>query len=138
MTNFVNACESLARKEQKRRHNKVALNISCVYGITGACQQHTLERVMDEKQKTKLFWDFDFQTDETSEHRRLDRVTFKQDKQLCQIIDVAVLGGQYMKMEEREKIDKYGELRTEIAKMQQLRKSKRLSLLLSEIKFNNS
>lgn len=76
---------------------------------------------MDEDGKAKIPWDINFQIDRIPVNRRLDMVTFRRDKNKYLIIDGTIPGDQLMK--EREKIDKYGGLRNEIAKMWQLQET---------------
>lgn len=123
VTHIVSACKTLAQKEYKRRHDKVCLNLHWLlcqkYGYeTGdKWYEHTPEKVLDDPDKPKLLWDFDFQTDRVIEHRRPDLVLFKREEKECFIIDVAIPGDHNIIAKQTEKILKYSELKVEIARM---------------------
>ena len=66
-------------------------------------------------------WDFSVQTDHVIEARRLDLVVIDKKKRTCKIIDFAVPGDSRIKEKEKEKIEKYQDLRRELQKIWNVR-----------------
>ena len=60
-------------------------------------------------------WDFSIQTDH--EARRLDLVVVDKKRKTCKIIDFAVPGDNRTEEKEKEKIEKYQDLRRELQKI---------------------
>ena len=65
----------------------------------------------------KLLWDFNIQTASYVQARRPDLVVIDRKKGQCFIIDIAVPGDSRVGEKEREKVDKYQDLRREVAKL---------------------
>ena len=65
----------------------------------------------------KLLWDFDIQTDHLITVRRPDLIVINKKKRTCEILDFAVLADHRIKLEEKEKKDKYLDLARELKKL---------------------
>ena len=61
-------------------------------------------------------WDFSIQTDHVIEAQRLDLVVVDKKRRTCKIIDFAVPGDSRIEEKEKEKIEKYHDLRRELQK----------------------
>ena len=73
---------------------------------------HRPEKVT-ENEKVKILWDMKIQTDKILEHSRPDIVVFEKEKRTCKIVDVASPFDTRVVEKEREKVDKYQELKYE-------------------------
>ena len=62
-------------------------------------------------------WDFSIQTDHVKEARRPDLVVVDKKRRTCKIIDFAVPGDSRIEEKEKEKIEKYQDLRRELQKI---------------------
>ena len=62
-------------------------------------------------------WDFSIQTDHFIEARRPDLVVINKKRGTCKIIDFAVYGDSRIEEKEKEKIEKYEDLRRELQKI---------------------
>ena len=83
---------------------------------------HKPEGVM-ESEGTKLLWDFNIQTDKEIQARRPDLVAVNGKDNQCFIIDIAVPNDSEIFEKEKEKIEKYQDLRREIAKLWSIKTS---------------
>ena len=77
-------------------------------------------------------WDFSIQTDHVIEARRPDLVVVDKKRRTCKIIDFAVPGDSRIEEKEKEKIEKYQDLRRELQKIWNLR-VKIMSLVVSSL-----
>ena len=59
-------------------------------------------------------WDFNIQTDHVIEVRRPDLVVVDKKERSCKIIDFAVPGDSRIEEKEKDKIEKYQDLRREL------------------------
>ena len=122
INHIVSECKMLAQREYKRRHDNIARNIH--WELCGELDidrakkwyEHQPEGV-SRKGNTKILWDFNIQCDHEIEARRPDIVVVNEDAKECKIIDVAVPWDSRVRAKEREKIEKYGDLKREIATM---------------------
>ena len=64
-------------------------------------------------------WDFSIQTDHVIEARTLDLAVVDKKRRTCKIIDFAVSGDS--RIEEKEKVEKYQDLRRELQKIWNVR-----------------
>ena len=78
---------------------------------------NTRPKSIEESEKAKILWDINIQTDRLFEARRPDIVVSDVANKTCQIIDIAVPSDQNIAKKEKEKIDKYQELKLEIMRM---------------------
>ena len=70
-----------------------------------------------ENDDIKLLWDFKIQCDNMIEARRPDIVVLHKKEKKCLIVDVAVPGDCKINEKEKEKIDKYQDLRREVSRL---------------------
>ena len=66
-------------------------------------------------------WDFSVQTDHVIKARRPDLVVLEKKRRSCEIIDFAVSGYSRIEEKEKEKIEKYQDLRKELQKIWNVR-----------------
>ena len=126
---IISECEKLAQKEYKRRHDNVAKRLHWEL-----CKKHALEckeRWYDhnpdgtvENNDVKLLWDINIQCDHVIEARRPDIVIIDKRRQSGIILDIAVPADGRVHEKEREKVEKYQELRREIGRLWQLKNVK--------------
>ena len=83
---------------------------------SGKLYIHTSQPVQ-ENSEYKILWDFNIQTDKVIEHRRPYLVCINKQKRECHNIKFAIPVDQNIVMKEREKIDKYQDLRIELQKI---------------------
>ena len=69
----------------------------------------------------KILWDFSIQTDHVIEARKPDLVVVDKKRRTCKIIDFAVPGDSRIEEKEKEKIEKYQDLRRELQKIWNVR-----------------
>ena len=83
---------------------------------TNQWYEHKPEGVI-ENDYVKLLWDFNIQTSTYIQGRRPDVVEVDRDKETCNIIDIAVPGDAGIVEKEKEKVEKYQDLRREVAQL---------------------
>ena len=109
-------CSNLAQTEYKRRHDNVARIIHWERlkknNLPHASKwyEHVPERVV-ESHEGKLLWDFTIQTDHVTEHRRPDIVFLDKQQGQCHAMDIVVPGDAHIEEKEKEKLEKYQDLR---------------------------
>ena len=118
----VSGCSKLAKKEHKRMHNlgKIVhwkLARKCNFEAGDKWYEHEPESL-----RTKIikFQYFNIQTDHVIEARRSDLVVVDKNR-TCKIIDFAVPGDIKIEEKEKEKIEKYHNLRRELQKISNAR-----------------
>ena len=120
----VSGCSKLAQKEYKRRHDNLGkivhwkLARKCNFEAGDKWYEHEPESVL-ESEDYKILWDFSIQTDHVIEARRPDLVVVDKKRRTCKIIDFAVTGDSRSK--EKEKIEKYQDLRRKLQKIWNVR-----------------
>ena len=124
---IVSECEKRAQREHKRRHDNVARIIHWTL-----CVKHDLERGANwygynpqgvvESDKVKMLWDFTIQCDHYIECRKPDIVVVENDEKQCTIIDIATPRDNRVGAKEKEKMEKYDNLKWEIKKMWSMKK----------------
>ena len=116
------ASSKLAQTEYKHRHDNVARmihwNIAHSYGLdmSNTWYEHKPEGVI-ENDHVKLLWDFSIQKSTYIQARRPDVVVGDRDRKTCNIIDTAVPGDVGIAEKEKEKVEKYQDLRREVARL---------------------
>ena len=65
----------------------------------------------------KILWDFNIQTDHVIEAQRTDSVVVNKKRRTCEIFDFAVPKDSRIEQKEKEKIEKFQDLRRELRKM---------------------
>ena len=121
VAHIVSACSEIAGSLYKTRHNNVA---AIHHSIGQHYEIKTTDNIWLHKpnpvtrnDKVKLLWDFEIKTDRQRQAHRPDLVvTDKQTKEGL-IIDVAIPNDTHTVEKEREKIEKYQDLRLEIQRM---------------------
>ena len=67
-----------------------------------------------ESEDHKILWDFSIQNDYVIEARRPDLVVTEKKRRTCKIIEFAVPGYSRIEEKEKEKIEKYQDIRKEL------------------------
>ena len=116
VSHLVSECSTLAQREYKRRHDIVARIIHWEL-----CRLYELERAdklfehqpnsVLETDRTKVLWDFNIQYDYIIEARRPDIVIVEKEEKVCKIIDIAIPENSRVAEKEREKVEKYQDLK---------------------------
>ena len=122
VAHLLTACPKLAATEYLTRHNEVARlvhrSICEVYNIKVARQPwHHVPEPVVETDNVKILWDFEIRTDRRITARRPDIVIIDKKKKTGLIIDIAVPEDRNISHKEKEKIEKYQDLRLEIKKL---------------------
>ena len=135
---IISECEKLAQKEYKRRHDNVAKRIHWEL-----CRKHALDRKerwydhnpdgTAENNDVKLLWDINIQCDHVIEARRPDIVIIDKRRQNGIIVDIAVPADGRVHEKEREKVEKYQELRREIGRLWQLKNVKVVPVVIGAL-----
>ena len=117
-------CEKLAQKEYKRRHENVAKKVHW-----DICKKNGLEHSEKwyehapegavENEEIKVLWDINIQCEYLIDARRLDVIVIDKKEQKRIIIDIAVPAD--VRVEEKEKVEKYQDLKREIRRLWKLR-----------------
>ena len=121
---IISECKKLAQNEYKKCRGNVAKIIHWEL-----CKKHVLERKerwhnhnpdgTAENNDVKLLWDINIQCDHVIEARRPDIVIIDKRRQSGIIVDIAVPADGRVHEKEREKVEKYQELRREIGRLWQ-------------------
>ena len=121
-------CPKLAQKEYKRRHDWVGKAIHWEmskqrgFEVKDKWYEHDPQPVIENNQ-FKVLWDFNVQTDHVIEARRPDMIVIDKEKKTCKIIDFAVPADYRLCQKEREKIEKYQDLKRELQTLWDLKVS---------------
>ena len=122
VSHIVSECKMLAQREYKRRNDTIAREVHWAlcgeFGLerTSKWYEHKLEGVT-RKGSIKVLWHFTIQCYHEIEARRPDIVVIDEDLKECKIIDVAFSWDSRIRSKEREKIEKLGNLKREVAAM---------------------
>ena len=121
---ITSGCEKLAQKEYKRRHDNVAKIVHW-----DVCKKNGLEHGEKwyghapegavENEEIKVLWHINIQCDNLIEARRPDLKVIDKKEQKGIIIDIAVLAD--LRVQEKEKVEKYQNLKKEIRRLWKLR-----------------
>ena len=115
-------CSKPAQAEYKHRHDNVARmihwNITHSYSldVSSKWYQHKPKGVI-ENDHVKLLWNFNIQTSTYIQARRPDVVVVDREKETFNIIDIAVPADAGIIEKEKEKVEKYQDLRREVARL---------------------
>ena len=121
---ITSGCEKLAQKEYKRQHDNVAKKVHWDICIKNRLEdsekwyEHAPEGAV-ENEKIKVLWDINIQCDNLMEARRPDLIVIDKKEQKRIVIDIAVPAT--VKVEEKEKAEKYQDLKREIRRLWKLR-----------------
>jgi len=127
VSHIISECSKLAQKEYKRRHDNVGKYIHwklCKkYNIDSKARwyEHSPKGIV-ESNDIKILWDCVIQCDKEIDARRPDIVIVDKLQNEVKIIDVAIPGDVRVLEKEIEKIEKYGPLKDEIARLWDMRK----------------
>ena len=121
---ITSGCETLAQREYKRRHDNVAKKVHW-----DICKKNGLEHREKwyehapegavEIEEIKVLWDINIQCDNLIQARRPDLIVIDKKEQKGIIIDIAVPAD--VRVEEKEKVVKYQDLKREIRRFWKLR-----------------
>ena len=135
---IVSECEKIAQKEYKRRHDNVAKRIHW-----DLCRKNGLEHVekwyehlpegVIENDNVKILWDINIQCDNIIQARRPDIVLIDKNKKTGIIIDIAVPGDKRIEDKEKEKIEKYQDLKREIGRLWSLKKVQVIPIIVGAL-----
>ena len=123
---ITSGCERLAQKEYKRRHENVAKKVHWdIYKKNGLehsekWYEHATEGAV-ENEEIKVLWDINIQCDNLIEARRHDLIVIDKKEQKGIIIDIAVPADVRIEEKEKEKVEKYQDLKREIRRLWKLR-----------------
>ena len=126
MQHLVCGCEKLAQKEYKRRHDNVEKKVPRDFckknGLehTEKWYEHIPEGVL-ENEEVKVLWDINVQCDNVIEARRPDIIVINKKGRKGIIIDIAVPADVRVGEKEREKEEKYQDLKREIGRLWKLK-----------------
>ena len=122
MQHLVSGCEKLAQKKYKRRHGNVAKKVHW-----DLCKKKGLEHTEKwyehgpegavENEEVKVLWNIDVQCDNVMEARRPDIILIDKKERKGIIIDIAVPADVRVGEKEREKMEKYQDLKREIGRL---------------------
>ena len=117
----VSGCSKLAQKEYKRRHDNLGkivhwkLARKCNFEAGDKWYEYERKSAL-ENEDYKILRDFSIQTDHVIEARRLNLVVVDK-KRICKIMDFVVPGDSRIEKKEKEKIEKYQDVRRELQKI---------------------
>ena len=127
ISHVVSECSILAQREFKRRHGNVARMVP-----QKLCEEFNLEKsekwhlhnpqTVSENVNHKLIWDMNIQCDNIIVERRPDIVIVNKMKKTAIIIHVSIPGVKRINYKEKEKIEKYQNLKREILRLWNLKK----------------
>ncbi|XP_068691565.1 uncharacterized protein [Montipora foliosa] len=86
-----------------------------------------------EKDEDKLLWDVNIQCDHVIEARRPDIVVVNKQDRKCTIIDIAVPADKRIVKKENEKVEKYQDLKREIARMWNMRAMQMVPIVVGSL-----
>ena len=128
ISHIVSECEKLARKENNKRHDNVVRIVN--WKLRGKCNltsekwyEHAPEGVL-ENEEVKILWDVMIHCNREIKARKPDIVVVNKNERRCAIIDIAVPGDIRVSEKEKEKNERYQELKKEIKIMWNIRSIK--------------
>ena len=135
---LVGGCEKLAQKEYKRQHDNVAKKFHW-----DLCKKNGLEHTEKwyehvpegaaENEQVKVLWDINVQCDNAIEARRPDIILIDKREQKGIIIDIAVPADVRVGEKEREKVEKYQDLKREIGRLWRLKMVEVVSVVIGAL-----
>ena len=132
-------CSKLAQKQYRHwRHDRVAQIIHWKF-----CDRYNFEKgdkwydhspeAVLESDKAKILWDFSIQTDHPLEHNKPDIVLLDKEENTCFIIDVACPFDTRVASKEREKVERYQDLKREIKRLWKCRNVKVVPIVIGAL-----
>ena len=132
-------CQQLAQVQYKAwRHEKVAQIIHWKLcqklGLNhgGRWYNHKVESVIV-TEDLRLLWDFPIQTDHRLEHNRPDIVFENRKNRSCLLIDISCPFDTRIERKEKEKIEMYQDLKTEIKRLWNVREVKIVLIIIGAL-----
>ena len=122
ISHIVSECKKLAQKESKRRHDNVARivheKLCGKYNLKRSEKwyEHAPEGVV-ENEEVKILWDVMIQCDREIKARKPDIVVVTKNERSWARIDIAIPGDIRVSEKEKEKIERYRELKRDIKRM---------------------
>ena len=121
ISHIVSECEKLGQKEHKKRHNIARIvhwKLCGKYNLKRSEKwyEHAPEGVV-ENEEVKILWDVMIQCDREIKARKPDIVVVKENDKRCAIIDIAIPGDIRVGKKDKEKFERYQELKREIKRM---------------------
>ena len=119
-------CEKLAQKEYKRRHDNVAKKVHWDICKKNGLEhsekwyEHTPEGAV-ENEEIKVLWDINIQCRNLIEARRPDLIVIDKKQQKGIFTDIAVPADKRVEEKEKEKVEKYRDLKREVRRLWKLR-----------------
>ena len=122
INHIVSECSALAQNQYKKRHDAVAktLHWSLCRKFKIECSSNWYEHqpiAVIENEQAKLLWDFSIRTDRVIQAHRPDITLVDKCKNKVSLIDVAVPWDSRVEDKEREKKEKYQDLRLELRRL---------------------
>ena len=127
ISHIVSECSKLAQREYKRRHDNVARIVHWKL-----CEKFNLEKsekwylqkpqTVSENVNDKLIWDMNIKCDNVIVERRPDVVIVNKTEKRAILIDIAIPGDKIIIDKEKEKIEKYQNVKREIQRLWNLKK----------------
>ena len=121
ISHIASECKKLAQKESKRRHDNVARivheKLCGKYNLKRSEKwyEHAPEGV--ENKEVKILWDVRIQCDREIKARKPDIVVVTKNERSWARIDIAIPGDIRVSEKEKEKIERYHELKRDIKRM---------------------
>ena len=122
INHLISECSKMAQKEYKNRHDwvgrRIHWDICRKFGVNVSEKwyNHEPESVV-ENDTCKVLWDFTIQTDHVIEARRPDLILIKKEENNCIIVDFAIPYDTRIEQKEKEKVEKYQDLKRELQKL---------------------
>ena len=123
---ITSGCEKLTQKEYKRRHDNVAKKVHW-----DICKKNRLEHSEKwyehvpegavENEEIKVLWDINIQCDNLIEARQPDLIVIDKKEQKGIITDIAVPADVRLEEKEKEKVEKYQNLKKDTRRLWKLR-----------------
>ena len=115
-------CSKLGQKEYKTRHDNLGKKVhwklarKCSFEAVDKWYEHEPESAL-ENEGYEVLWDISIQTDHVIEDRRPDFVVADKKRRTYKIIDFSIPGDSKIEEKEKEKREKYEDLRRELQKI---------------------
>ena len=139
VAHIVSECKQLAQRQYKEwRHDVIAKVIHwemCKVNDLPYAEkwyEHKPESVT-ENERVKILWDFKIQTDKELKHNKPDIVILDKQKRTCMIIDVACPFDIRIQEKEKEKIERYNDLKWELMRIWNCSKVKVIPIIIGAL-----
>ncbi len=122
INHLISECSKMAQKEYKRRHDwegkMIHWDICRKFSIhvSDKWYNHEPQSVV-ENETCKILWDLTVQTDHIIDARRPDLILIKKHDNKCIIVNFAIPYDTRIEQKEREKVNKYQDLKRELQKL---------------------